>query len=120
ASSSSDDPMTDQISRTPTPPDLVPPTRVNEPAESEQKPKRRAWVWIIVLLILGIVFWWVLTRNRTSSTGARTGRGACGGPVTATSVNVSKGSIGVYLSAIGTVTPVYTDSIVTQVTGQVI
>lgn len=40
--------------------------------------------------------------------------------MTATAVKASTGDIGVYLSAIGTVTPVYTDSIVTQVTGQVI
>jgi len=112
--------MTDQISRTPTPPDLLPPPRATTAAETEQRPKRRAWVWLVVLFVLGIVFWWVLTRNRTSSTGAPAGRGGFGGSVTATAAKVSKGSIGVYLSAIGTVTPVYTDSIVSQVTGQVI
>jgi membrane fusion protein, multidrug efflux system len=72
-----------------------------------------------VLLVLVLVFWWVLTRNRTSS-GAPTGRGGFGGPVTATAAKANKGDIGVYLIAIGTVTPVYTDSIVSQVTGQVV
>ena len=43
-----------------------------------------------------------------------------GGPVTATSATASKGDLGIYLSAIGTVTPVYTVSIVSQVTGQVV
>ncbi len=47
-------------------------------------------------------------------------RGGFGGPVTATTAKASKGDIGVYLTAIGTVTPVYTDSIVSQVTGQVV
>jgi membrane fusion protein, multidrug efflux system len=111
--------MTDQTSRTPIAPELHPPNRVETPAEQERKPKRRAWVWLIVLLVLGLVFWWVLTRNRTSSTAGPTGRGQFGGTVTATAVKASKGDIGVYLSAIGTVTPVYTDSIVSQVTGQV-
>jgi membrane fusion protein, multidrug efflux system len=111
--------MTDQTSRTPIAPELHPPDRAATPAEQERKPKRRAWVWLIVLFILALVFWWVLTRNRTSSTAGPTGRGAFGGTVTATAVKASNGDIGVYLSAIGTVTPVYTDSIVTQVTGQV-
>ena len=48
------------------------------------------------------------------------GRGGFGGPVTATYRQGTKGDIGVYLTAIGTVTPVYTDSIVSQVTGQVL
>ena len=43
-----------------------------------------------------------------------------GGPVTATEATATKGDIGVYLTAIGTVTPVYTASIVSQVTGQVV
>jgi multidrug efflux system membrane fusion protein len=37
--------------------------------------------------------------------------------VTATVVTAQRGDIGVYLSAIGTVTPVYTDSLTAQVTG---
>jgi multidrug efflux system membrane fusion protein len=40
--------------------------------------------------------------------------------VTATTATVTKGDLGVYLTAIGTVTPVYTDTIVSQVTGQVV
>ena len=110
--------MSDQISRTPTPPDLPPPGPVHDAAPSE-KPKRRAWVWIIILAIFALVLWWVLHQS-SAPTSTPTGRGAFGGPVTATAVKASKGQIGVYLTAIGTVTPVYTDSIVSQVTGQVI
>jgi multidrug efflux system membrane fusion protein len=65
------------------------------------------------------VFWWVLTRTNAPAA-APTGRAALGGTVTATTAKASKGDIGVYLTAIGTVTPVYTDSIVSQVTGQVV
>jgi multidrug efflux system membrane fusion protein len=39
------------------------------------------------------------------------------GPVPVTLATATKGSIGVYLDAIGTVTPVYTDTITAQVTG---
>lgn len=111
--------MTDQISRTPTPPDLAPPAPTRSTALPEKKPKHRTWVWIIVLLVFGLVFWWVLHRNNAPAAGP-VGRGGTGGPVTATTATATKGDIGVYLTAIGTVTPVYTASIVSQVTGQVV
>ena len=40
--------------------------------------------------------------------------------ITVTSATAQKGNIGVYLDAIGTVTPVYTDSITSQVNGLVV
>ena len=43
--------------------------------------------------------------------------GAAGGVVPVTTATATKGSIGVYMNAIGTVTPVYTDTITSQVTG---
>ncbi|MGA9472850.1 MAG: efflux RND transporter periplasmic adaptor subunit [Terriglobales bacterium] len=112
--------MTDQISHTPTPPSLPPPAPDRDTALPEMKPKHRTWVWIAVLLVFGIAFWWVYHQKAGSSTAAPTGRGATGGTVTLTTATASKGDIGVYLTAIGTVTPVYTASIVTQVTGQVV
>jgi membrane fusion protein, multidrug efflux system len=111
--------MTDQVSHTPTPPALAPPGSPRDTALPEKKPKHRVWVWIIVLLVFGLVFWWVLRRNNAPAAGP-VGRGGMGGPVTATEATATKGDIGVYLTAIGTVTPVYTASIVSQVTGQVV
>ena len=111
--------MTEKLSHTPIAPELAPPARERPPAGQEQRPKRRTWVWVVVLLVFALVFWWVLTRTNTASAPA-TGRGGFGGTVTATTAKVTKGDIGVYLTAIGTVTPVYTDSIVSQVTGQVV
>ncbi|HTR23414.1 MAG TPA: efflux RND transporter periplasmic adaptor subunit [Terriglobales bacterium] len=116
--------MTDQISHTPTPPNLPPaaPARpARDTALPELKPKRHAWVWIVVLLVFALAFWWVL-RGRSSSPAATAGmgRGGFGGPVTVTTATARQGQIGVYLNAIGTVTPVYTASIVSQVTGQIV
>ena len=116
--------MTDQISHTPTPPNLPPPEtaplRSHETNSHEHKPKGRIWVWIIVLLVFGLAFWWVLRKSNSSPAAtAGMGRGGFGGPVTVTTATASQGQIGVYLNAIGTVTPVYTASIVSQVTGQI-
>jgi multidrug efflux system membrane fusion protein len=73
-----------------------------------------------VLLIFGLVFWWVLRSSSNASSPATMRRSGAGGPVTTTIAKVTKGDLGVYLTAIGTVTPVYTNSIVSQVTGQVV
>jgi multidrug efflux system membrane fusion protein len=72
-------------------------------------------MWIVILLVFGLGFWLVL-RHHDETTAAKAPRGG-GGPVTVTTVTAQKGDIGVYLDAIGTVTPVYTSSITSQVNG---
>jgi len=77
----------------------------------------RIFVWIVVLLVFALGFWLVLRkRNDNAATAAKSARGA-GGQVTLNSATAQKGDIGVYLDAIGTVTPVYTASITSQVNG---
>ncbi len=77
----------------------------------------RILVWLLILLAFGLLFWWVLSRRQAPAAAPGGRRGAAGGSVTLTTATAKKGSIGVYLDAIGTVTPVYTDTIVSQVTG---
>src|ERR1700736_5141099 len=71
-------------------------------------------MWILVLLVFGLGFWWVL-RHQEQTT-AKAPRGG-GGPVTVTTVTAQKGDIGNYLDGIGTVTPVYTSSVTSQANG---
>jgi multidrug efflux system membrane fusion protein len=73
-------------------------------------------VWIIVLLVFAGGFYLVLRKRDASATAAKAPRGG-GGPVTLVTATATKGDIGVYLDSIGTVTPVYTDSITSQVNG---
>jgi multidrug efflux system membrane fusion protein len=90
------------------------------PADSEKK-RRHRWIWGVVLLVFAILFVWVYRQHGASSSApaGRGGnrRGAMAGPVPVTLATATKGSIGVYQNAIGTVTPVYSDSITSQVTG---
>jgi multidrug efflux system membrane fusion protein len=86
----------------------------------------RVIVWVVLLVIFAVGFLLVL-RHRDETTksgggagGGRRGPGAGGPPVTLTVATARKGDIGVYLEAIGTVTPVYTASITSQVTGPVV
>lgn len=109
--------MEEASPKAPTGPDR--PTPANHP-----KPKRsllkRVVVWIVILLIFAGLF--VLTlRQKTAPQAAGGGRRSMmGGTVTVVPVTATKGDIGVYQEAIGTVTPVYTSTIVSQITGQIV
>ncbi len=84
---------------------------------TQQTPKKKAvWPWLILLILIGAVFYGALHRGaqKPSTPGM-----AFGGPVTLTTTTAKKGDIGVYLNALGTVTALHTVSISSQVTGVV-
>jgi membrane fusion protein, multidrug efflux system len=70
------------------------------------------FVWLAVILIFAAVFYFVLGRKQESKPRPVV-------PITVTPATAQQGNIGVYLEAIGTVTPVYTASIFSQVSGVV-
>ena len=69
----------------------------------------------MILLIFAVAIYLVLNMQETPK--AASGRNAAGGTVTITTATAQQGDLGVYLDAIGTVTPVYTSSITSQVNG---
>ena len=75
-------------------------------------------MWSLLLLVLVLAFVLVLRHHEDAEKAAAAARPAPG--ITVTSATAQKGDIGVYLDAIGTVTPVYTDSITSQVNGLVV
>jgi membrane fusion protein, multidrug efflux system len=90
------------------------------PAATSTPPRKRRhrWIWAVILILFGLLFYWVIAQHRKSEAAATGGgRRAFQGPVPVVPATATKGSLGVYLDAIGTVTPVYTDSITAQVTG---
>jgi multidrug efflux system membrane fusion protein len=90
----------------------------NQPANPPEKKGFPAIViWIAVLLVFAAVFYLVLTHKEVQKVSGR--RAGGGGPVTVVPATATKGQIGVYLPAIGTVTPVYTSLITSQVNGVV-
>jgi len=80
----------------------------------------RVLVWLVVLAFFAAGFFLVMrhrdTTQKAAGGGGRRG-GGVGGVVPITSDTARRGSIGVYIDAIGTVTPVYTSSITSQVSG---
>ncbi len=96
------------------------------PERHETSPRRttatRMLAWLVILLVFAGVFYYVLHhKNPTPAAGGPGGgRRGGGGPVAVTPATAQRGEIGVYLDAIGTVTPVYTASITSQVNGQIV
>jgi membrane fusion protein, multidrug efflux system len=89
-------------------------------ADLRARLRRRRWLWIaaiVVLLIIGGL--WLWHRHEAAAAAAAAAKRAAVG-VTITTATATKGDIGIYLQAIGTVTPVYTTSITSQVNGVVI
>jgi multidrug efflux system membrane fusion protein len=87
------------------------------PTRTPRQKRIRAAVWILLLLIFAVGFYLVLRQHEATTTAATAARKGAGGAVPITTVTAQKGSIGVYVDAIGTVTPVYTSSISSQVSG---
>ena len=71
-------------------------------------------IWVVLLGIFAVAFYLILRKHE--ETAKRVPRGG-GGPATVVTATAQQGDIGVYLEAIGTVTPVYTASITSQVNG---
>jgi membrane fusion protein, multidrug efflux system len=94
-----------------------------QPAPSDVPARgKKYWIWAIILLIICLIVYWAYHRHgeeqpSQSSSAGGGGRHGFVGPVTLTIATATKGDIGVYLDAIGTVTALYTDSITAQVTG---
>ncbi len=85
-----------------------------------QKKRRHLWIWAVILILFGLLFYWVIRHEQKSQAALGGGRHAgMGGPVPVTTAAAQKGSMGMYLDALGTVTAVYTNSITAQVTGVV-
>jgi membrane fusion protein, multidrug efflux system len=90
-----------------------------EPAHPKHKAIRVA-VWIALLLVFAVAFLLILRHHDDTTKSAASARRGAGGAVALTTATAKQGNLGVYLDAIGTVTPVYTASITSQVTGPVI
>jgi len=105
----------------------TPPIRDKEYLQ-KPKEKRHSTIWIVLVIcvLAGAGYW--LSRRPSGTTTAtqdapkgsgKKGKGA-GGPTPVSAEKVKQGDMGVYIDALGTVTPTYTVSITSRVAGQII
>ncbi|MBI1777968.1 MAG: MdtA/MuxA family multidrug efflux RND transporter periplasmic adaptor subunit [Proteobacteria bacterium] len=76
--------------------------------------RRAAWLVVLVALAAGVA-WWISSRPAPPTGG---GRFSVSGPMPVVAATAQKGEIGVRLSALGTVIPLATVTVRTQIAGQ--
>lgn len=90
-----------------------------QPSNTHSGGTGHKWIWalaIIIILVAGIIYYQRQSKQRSSSAQADAAPRAV--PVSIAAVR--KGDIGVYINALGTVTPVYTDTITSRVQGEIV
>jgi multidrug efflux system membrane fusion protein len=86
--------------------------------ENASTHKSRWWIWLIFAVILiVVVVWWM---RRGASPEAKTAADPASRPVLVSTAAAHQGDIGIYLNALGTVTPVYTVTVTSRVQGEII
>jgi multidrug efflux system membrane fusion protein len=101
---------------------LLPPPG-GAPPPDKPKPPRRRWLWIVILLLLalgGLLYFARESKPSAQKGGAASGKGKKGGAAVTPVVVVEavKGNIGVYVTGLGAITPIYTVSVKSRVDGQ--
>jgi multidrug efflux system membrane fusion protein len=90
------------------------------------KAKRRSgsglWVWLVVILailaLMGVYFSFYYQPKSGQATASAGGQAGTGSSIRIVTATATKGDIGVYLTGLGAVTSLYTDTIQSRVSGQ--
>ena len=97
---------------TPAPPPTKPPER------RDARPRTgHTWVWIVVVILLFLAIFYFYRQHEKAAEAAAAKKPVPSAPISTTTAR--KGDIGVYINALGTVTPVYTATITSRVDGQI-
>ena len=95
----------------------IPKKSEHYPTESSTTPKSRWWIWLIVVVVILVIV--AIWERRGGSSDAKAGGDAASRPVMVTTAVAHQGDIGIYLNALGTVTPVYTVTVTSRVQGEI-
>ena len=93
------------------------PRRQEEPPRNLDRPKSRWWVWVLVavaLIVLAVVW-----QRRSTSSQSKASADPAPRAIMISAAPAKQGDIGIYLTALGTVTPVYTVTVTSRVQGEI-
>ena len=107
-------------SDTNTHPPIGPDHQIAAPVPSRRQKIVRLILWTLLLLLIALGVLLFFRHQEATQKAAALAASKPAPGITITTATATKGSIGIYLDSIGTVTPVYTDSITSQVDGLVV
>ncbi len=87
------------------------------PTENSTTHKSRWWIWLIVVVVILVIV--AIWERRGGSSDAKASGDAAARPVLVSTATAHQGDIGIYLNALGTVTPVYTVTVTSRVQGEI-
>ena len=105
-------------------PDTTTPVKpVETPYLTARAPHRRGWAWVLALVLLAAIgigtwYWWPKTAETQTQPTGKGGRPDANRPLPVVASAARKGSIDVYLNALGTVTPRNVVTVRSRVDGQ--
>jgi membrane fusion protein, multidrug efflux system len=91
---------------------------IDEPPPPPHRPKRKTWLWLVALVILGAAGW-IALREHTKSSQAAAAKPKNPPPMPVVATVVHKGDIPVYLTGLGAVTPINTITLKSRVDGEI-
>ncbi len=97
---------------------IIDDTTAQHSSSQDQTPhKSHWWLWLIaiVLIISGIIYW----QRHSASSSAKNAVDPSARPVTISTATARQGDIGIFIDALGTVTPVYTVTVTSRVQGEI-
>lgn len=105
----------------PTPPELDEPAHTPEELQSIKRRRRRS-MWIVAAFVVFALFLIYHFSRSGSSGGGPAGAGGrtAQAPAAITVAQSKTGDINIYVNALGTVTPIYTVTVYSQITGRVV
>ena len=118
--------MKENVSQAVEPVTMTPSSLTKSPAPAPKpkpKPSRARWLWLPVLAILGFGAWYfwpqIISASSTAPPPAsKGGKKGASGAVPVVAAKARKGDIAVYITGLGSVTPIYTVTVKSRVDGQ--
>ncbi|MGA3097915.1 MAG: MdtA/MuxA family multidrug efflux RND transporter periplasmic adaptor subunit [Bryobacteraceae bacterium] len=108
-----------------TPPTMEQGASAASPVTKSSKPRRSGlrWLWLPVIALLGAGAWYlwskaVSTPSASTSAPSKGGKKGAAGAVPVVAAKARRGDIGVYITGLGSVTPIYTVTVKSRVDGQ--